>query len=443
MIKLYSHQETALDLLRLNDGFALFMEQGTGKSFPVLFRLVELIEQEKIKSFAIVAPKAVLGSWEEKISQLDTDQQALIASVGYDIVSYDSIWREKFKNKFYDAIVLDEAHYIKNNAAKRTKACLKKCQFAKYRYILTGTPTSNGQLCNFYSEMAAITPSQNTKYVCPLLFDGVSYSKWLKKFAYLNQYHQPWKYHHVDELQEKVGSKSWRVTKEECLDLPDKLPNEVWLIDMDSKAKSIAKNISRFSCDESVDILADNPLTRMLRLRQLSSGFVTNDKDELIELNNNKLSTLLDYLKETSSKTVVYCSFRHSIDQISKSLDKLKIKHIIIDGRTQDRQIFKQFQENAGTKVCICQYASGAAGIDLYASSVCIFYEPTLSSNLHEQARDRIHRIGQSHHCQYIYLLSKGSIERSIYNALINYQDFNEKLFTEYIDEYTKGGRIS
>ena len=442
MIKLYDHQQTALDLLRLNDGFALFMEQGTGKTFPVLFRLCELVKEKKVFSIAIVAPKAVMGAWSEKIKQLDTEQQKLLNNTRLEIVSYDSIWRKKYANEFFDAIVLDEAHYIKNHSAKRTKGCLKKCRYAKYRYILTGTPTSNGQLCNLYSLMAAVTPTRNTKYVYPCLFGGVPYTQWLKTYAYLNQYFQPYRYHNVDDMQEKVKSVSWRVTKDECLDLPEKLPNEIWQIDLDPKAKKMHTNIFKHSADVDANILADNPLTRLLRLRQISSGFVVNDDGETLELNNNKLNTLTDYLKEVESKTVVFCEFRHSIDAISRRLDELKIKHIVIDGRTQDKEIFKKFQDDAEVRVCVCQYASGSAGIDLYASSVCVFYEPTLSSNLHEQARDRIHRIGQNRHCEYIYLLSTPSIERSIYNALINYQDFNEKLFTECIKQYTKGDKL-
>lgn len=442
MIKLYEHQQTALDLLRLNDGFALFMEQGTGKTFPVLFRLCELIEQGKVKSIGIVTPKAVMGAWGEKIKQLDAEQQKLFSSVRLEIISYDSLWRKKYANVYFDAIVLDEAHYIKNNSAKRTKACLKKCQRARYRYILTGTPTSNGQLCNLYSETAAITPTLDTKYVYPVLFGGVSYSAWLKKYAYLNQYWQPYRYHNVDDMQNRVKTVSWRVTKDECLDLPEKLPNEVWDIDMDRITSGISQNLFKHSCDVDFNILADNPLTRLLRLRQCASGFVVDDDGKTIELNTNKLKVLMDYLKDADTKTVVFCEFRHSIDAISKELDKAKIKHIVIDGRTQDKEIFKRFQDDAEVRVCVCQYASGSAGIDLYASSVCIFFEPTLSSNLHEQARDRIHRIGQKSVCEYIYFLSKGSIERQIYNALINYQDFNKKLFTECIEAYTKGEKL-
>ena len=88
------------------------------------------------------------------------------------------------------------------------------------------------------------------------------------------------------------------------------------------------------------------------------------------------------------------------------------------------------------------QYASGSAGIDLYAADTCIFFEPTLSSNLNEQAKDRIHRIGQHRPCSYYYLIADGSIEADIYNALSNYADFGEALFTKYLREYAKGDAV-
>lgn len=442
-MKLYQHQNTALNLLRLNDGFALFMEQGTGKSFPILYRISELIEQGKIRNAVIVAPKAVMSSWHNKIEQLDKELKAPFEHFRLDIVSYDSLWRDKYKNLLWDCVVLDEAHYIKNYKAKRTKACLKKCQRAKYRYILTGTPTSNGQLCNLYSLSAAIYPTTDTKNVYPVLFDGMSYSRWLNKYAYLNQYYQPWKYHNVDELQARIKAYSYRVTKVECLDLPSQLPNEVWTVDMNAKQKSLYKNIAKESADIEHDILADNPLVRSLRLRQIASGFVGNDKDEIIELNSTKTKTVIDYLKEREKKTVIFCEFRHSIDSLSSELNKAKIKHVIIDGRIRDKEVSQKFQSNKSLKVCICQYASGSAGIDLYEADTIIFYEPTLSSNLHEQARDRIHRIGQRQCCSYYYLMTKGSIEFAIYQALNNYSDFNKQLFTQYLSTYTKGENLN
>ena len=74
----------------------------------------------------------------------------------------------------------------------------------------------------------------------------------------------------------------------------------------------------------------------------------------------------------------------------------------------------------------------------MYAADTIIYYEPTLSSNILEQSRDRIHRMGQSEKCSYIHFVTKGTVETAIYKALKGYSDFNEKLFSEYMNEYTK-----
>lgn len=438
-IRLYKHQEVALNLLRLNDSFALFMEQGTGKSFPVLFRIAELSAEHKIKSAAIVAPKAVCESWEKKIEQLSPAQQRSLKLVNLEIVSYDSIWRPKYGNKFWDCVVLDEAHYIKSYKAKRTKACLRKSIYASYRYILTGTPTSNGQLCNLYAETAFLFPYLSSRGVSSELFGGISYSAWLNKYAYLDQYFQPYKYHNIEEIQTALDTCSYRVKKADCLDLPDKLPDEVWYANLtDNKSMKLYKQLANDSASLEQNVYCDNPLTKQLRLRQIASGFCVNEDDETLEINNSKLNILMDYLTETESKTVVFCDFRHSIDRIADELDKRSIEYVVIDGRSKgDEHI--AFQDDEDIKVAICQYQSGSAGIDLYAADTCIFFEPCRSSNLNEQAKDRIHRIGQTSKCSYYYILAKNTIDEAIYDALINYRDFSEKLFTEYLSTYTRG----
>jgi SNF2 family DNA or RNA helicase len=88
--------------------------------------------------------------------------------------------------------------------------------------------------------------------------------------------------------------------------------------------------------------------------------------------------------------------------------------------------------------VIIVQYQSGSAGIDLYSADTIIYYEPTLRSTTLEQSRDRIHRTGQKHKCSYIHFFTKGTVEEQIYKALSSFQDFNEKLFTEYMESYQK-----
>lgn len=446
MIDLYEHQKTALDLLRLNDGFALFMEQGTGKTFPVLFRLAELAANGRITKALVVAPKAVCTSWEDKIDLLSEEQRGSLSRIRLDIVSYDLVWRRKdICNSSYDAVVFDESHYIKTPSAKRTKACLRLARRARYRYILTGTPTSNGQLCNLWSQLAAVDPvkpEKGTYPAYPTCFGGISYYRWIESVAYLNQWRKPYKYRNVAAIQEVMGEHSYRITKEECLDLPEKLPDDILWVHLSPKAVLSYRKMMKDSAIVELDTLAPNPLTRGLRLRQIASGFIDTENGEHHEFECAKVVALKEFLTDFEGKFVVFCEFRHSIDAISALLDKMGLKHVILDGRQQDKGIWRQFQNDEGVRAIICQYQSGSAGIDLYAADTCIFYEPTQSSNLNEQAKDRIHRVGQTRACSYIYLLTANTIEAAIYNALRNYEDFGEALFTQFIDEYTKGARL-
>ena len=103
-----------------------------------------------------------------------------------------------------------------------------------------------------------------------------------------------------------------------------------------------------------------------------------------------------------------------------------------------------QFQSDESIRVITCQYQSGAQGIDLFAADTIIYYEPTLSSTILEQSRDRIHRMGQTQKCSYIHFITKNSVEENIYKALAKYEDFSERLFEFYIKEYIRsysGGR--
>ena len=150
MINLYHHQKIALSYLRTNNAFALFMEQGTGKTFPTLVRLLELLKSKTIDDALVVAPKSTLGAWERDFEKFDESDQLILKS-SITLVNYDLVWRRDSFKKPWGAIVLDEAHFIKNRSSKRSQALLKMAVHAKYKYILTGTPISNGQLENIWS----------------------------------------------------------------------------------------------------------------------------------------------------------------------------------------------------------------------------------------------------------------------------------------------------
>ena len=130
---------------------------GTGKTIPSLCRLLDLFKSRDIKNALVVAPKSALGAWERDIELFnDTDQLLLRDNIT--LINYDRVWRNNFEKNQFDAIILDEAHCIKNRTSNRSKAILKLSVSAKYRYILTGTPISNGQLENIWSLYTFLDP---------------------------------------------------------------------------------------------------------------------------------------------------------------------------------------------------------------------------------------------------------------------------------------------
>ena len=442
MVKLYRHQEIALSYMRANDFFALFMEQGTGKTIPSLFRILDLLRSGSIEEALVVAPKSALGAWERDIELFDSLDRDILRA-GITLINYDKVWRGGDKSPFYKkwgCIILDEAHLIKNRSSQRSKFLLKLACMADFRYLLTGTPIGNGQLENIYALYCFLDPYLERGRVCSRIFGG-SYQKFQDRYCILNMYHKPSSYIHVKELQEIINAHSYRVKKVECLDLPEKLPDEV--IKVDLLEKRLYKKLATESAILEYEILAENPLSRLVKLRQLSSGYLTykeGREEKLLELKTEKLSVLQEILEgyPDDKKVAIYAEFKYSIAQISELLRKMKIRFVVLDGDQKDKTIWRKFQADKRIRVIVCQYKTANAGIDLFASDTIIFYEPTLSSNVLEQSRDRIHRTGQKEKCSYIHLLTKGTVEVDIYRALAGYSDFSEALFTRYMEGYRR-----
>lgn len=422
--------------MRTNPSFSLYMEQGTGKTLTTLVRLVELAESGRIDSALIVAPKAVLASWERDIEKFDRERQRLLRRI-LTIVNYDLVWRRSEYRRHWGAIVLDEAHYIKNRTSNRAKAILEMALDSDFRYALTGTPISNGALHDIWAQMAFLDPVKIPRGVGTNAFPeaGPSYYNFQDRYCFLDQYFKPYRYRHVDELQEIIADHSYRVKKADCLDLPDKLPDEIYEIDL--AEPKMYKELVKESAIVDIELLAENPLLRMLRLRQLCSGHLPG----MDTVKCGKLKALEEYLDGYEDKLVIFAQFTASIDGISNLLRKRKIKHVVLDGRSKDKAIWRKFQIDGSIRVIICQYEAGATGIDLFAANTILYYEPTIRSNTLEQSRDRIHRVGQSRACSYVHFITKGTIEREIYRALQGFADFSEKLFTEYIMEYQRSFR--
>lgn len=391
----------------------------------------------------VVCPKSVIASWERDIEKFSPKQQSLLKKVV--VINYDKVWRDKSFDRIWDCIVLDEAHSIKNRTSRRSEFLLKLSMNAKYRYLLTGTPIGNGQLENIWSLITFLKPYKSGRSICSEVFRdngcgrGTFYD-WCDSYAFLDQYHKPYRYRNINEIQTIINRYSFRVTKQQCMDLPEKLDDEIILVDMPTKIKKLYNDIARKSASLEHDFVADNPLVRLTKLRQICSGWFDNDEERVI-LDNEKIKTLEDMIESMDGKLVIFVEYKQSIRDIAALLTSMKIKFVYLNGEQKDKGIWREFQTDESIRVIICQYASACQGIDLFASSTMIFYEPTLRSNVLEQARDRIHRHGQHHPCSYFFLLTRGSVELNIYRALKGYTDFSEKLFTKYLQEYQRSKR--
>ena len=433
-IELYRHQQVFLSLLQSDMPIAGFLEAGTGKTLPVLYFIAKKLIAGDIEDVLIVAPAATKGVWSRDMDKFEPDVREKLEQA-LTVVSYDLVWRREEYRKHWGIIVLDESHYIKSRTAKRSKALLKMALDSDFRVILTGTPIGNKRMEDIWSQFTFLYPQWGYRGTVKSQIFG-SWKDFTDRYCILDKYWKPYRYLRVSELQDIINQYSYRVTKEECLDLPDVLPDEVWEIDLGEP--KLYKEMANHGVIEKLQMVADNSLTQSLRLRQICSGFVSEGK-EITPLRNKKIQALSEFLDGHEKKLVIYAEFTYSIRAISQLLMKRGTKHVILDGKTRDKNIWKKFQSDDSIRVIVCQSQAAGAGIDLFAADTELYYEMTTSSVVHEQCRARIHRVGQTQKCSYVYFITKGSMERTQYRTLKDQLDFSDKVFGEYLKDFQKG----
>ena len=413
-MKLFEHQKKELELLTAHENFAIFAEQGTGKTLPMLYHITNLLIGGEIDDALIVCPASVRGSWSRDIAKLSGMRRRYAESIT--VVSYDLVWRRREYEKVWGAIVLDESHCIASRSSKRSKFLHKIQKLAKYRYIMTGTPMHNGHYEDYWSQMNFLEDD----------YLG-TFNEFCAHYTVRRQIPGTYvsiivKYRNVDELLAKIGKKAFYVDKKSCLDLPEMLPPQI--IDCELQEKLKYKQALK-SFIEEYDMNIGNPMTIIVKLRQLCSGFIFDDLGDLHELKCEKIKMLDELIDSLSGKIVIFGEFKYSLDQIHKLLDKKKITYVTLDGQQKDKEIWKKFQEDDSITIIVCQYKSANAGIDLYAASNMIFYEPPQSSTTVDQAKSRIHRNGQTRNCSYYWVLTENTVEHDIYDRVTNGIDFN------------------
>ena len=438
---------------RESGGCALLMEMGTGKSLTAVAITGALANAGRIRRVLVVAPLSILGVWEAEFSRFadfpyflavlsgtgekkrDTLRHMAGAALQVAVVNYESAWRMEKDLRLWrpDLIIADEGHKIKTHNIAASKAMHRLGQQAGYRLLLTGTVITN----------KAIDVFSQFKFVNPDIF-GQSFYAFRNRYFDMVGYgnHTPVLKKAMEaELTEKLHSISYRATKAECLDLPE-TTDVIRQVDLEPAALRIYQELVKesYAALSGGEVTAPNILTRLLRLSQLTGGFIGNDETAAVEqVSAAKLSALEDILDGAAAegkKLVIIARFLPEIKAICKLLEKRGLRYACITGEVKNREEqVEQFQTEPEVMAFVGQIATAGMGITLTAASTMVFYSLDYSMSNFEQAKARIHRVGQRMPCTYLYLVARGTVDEKVLLALKDKADLARTL----VDDYRSG----
>ena len=439
----------ALDAKTPGGGFGELFEMGCGKTLTTIAVAGALYNLGKIDRVLVVAPTSVCSVWPHDLNQfaafpwearvlLGDKKKRLkalnelknwpfkalrIAVINYESTHRDGIF-EALAAYRPDLIVCDESQRIKNPSAAQSKALHKLGDAAPFRMILSGTPVQNNAV-DLYSQY---------RFLDPAVY-GANFYAFKNRYCIMGGYgqHQIVGYRNMDELVEKEHSVAYRVTKEECLDLPQQtfINRYFHFTDAEQAIYEQLRKSSFLELETGENVTATTILTMYLRLMQLTGGFLTADESTRPkQVNTAKLDALADivddYVVDAGKKLVIFARFRAEIAAIENLLRLRKIQYGSIYGDVpmEERgKIVEDFQTNPDTKVFVAQIQTAGLGITLHAASTAVFYSYDYNYANYAQALARIHRIGQRLPVTYIHLVVDGSIDEKILAALENKED--------------------
>ena len=450
--KPYAHQLTALEKSWNRENYAYFMEMGTGKTKVLIDNLAMLYDKGKVNGALIIAPKGVVGTWYNQeipthlpthIENVTTLWQANITKkqkesldellkVGEElhilIMNVEAFsttkgveFATKFLNSHRPLIAIDESTTIKNPKAKRTKNIIDLSHLATYRRVMTGSPVTKNPLDLF----------TQCYFLDPYLLGHESYYSFRMRYAIMKtanisgrQIQLVSGFKNLGELSEKLKPFSYRVLKEDCLDLPDKIymkrnitltPDQLKLYDQMRKEALATLNGKTTS--------TVNALTQLMRLQQITCGHFTADDGSTQSIKNNRIGELMDVLEETEGKAIIWAHYQYDITTIIKEVVKVHGPGSIVDyyGLTpqDERQSnIKKFQSDPKCRFIVGTPATGGYGITLTAANTVIYYSNGYDLEKRLQSEDRAHRIGQSKSVTYVDLMCDSTVDEKIVKSL-------------------------
>lgn len=461
-IQLYKHQVRAYNMGLVLQTSAMFMDMGTGKTITMICVAGRRYLDGKVKRLLVVAPTSVCAVWPgeldkfaafpHRVALLLGDRakrvrelkglcapmpRGVVEPLRVAVINYESTWRLEKELIDYapDMIICDESQRIKGHATSQSKAMHRIGKEARYRVILSGTPMQNDPR-DFWSQY---------QFLNPTVFAQTFYA-FQRRYTIMGGpgNHMMLGTRNLDELTRKVHSIAYRVTKAECLDLPEKM-YEDRIVALPEESMRLYKQIRResFLQLEQSEITASNVLVRLLRLQQLTGGFLTDDAGVKKAINTAKLDALRDiledYVQEGGGKLVIFARFIAEVEAITELVERMRIGHVVISGSVatgRRGELVSRFQTDRATQVFIGQIDATAEGITLTAADTVVYYSVNWNLAKYQQSQDRIHRIGQANRCTYLHLVVPGTIDEQIMGALHRKEDLARSITDNWKDYF-------
>ena len=471
--KPYNHQKLALTKSWAEKTYALFMEMGTGKSKVLVDNLAILYEQAAIRGALIVAPKGVYKNWydielpvhlpdhinhtkvlweptnsKKKQLELDTlfDNKGDLKILIMNVEAFSTKKGLDFAHSFLNMLAgkaligIDESTTIKNPTAKRTKNILTLGNLATYRRILTGSPVTKSPL-DLYTQCMFLDKKH-------LGLD--SYYSYRARYAHMvkrnfggRQVQIVDSYRRLDELAGKLDSFSYRVLKEDCLDLPPKVftTRTVELSD-EQKEQYVMMKKAAIAEHKGKLMSSATALTTLLRLHQITCGTFKADDGTVTPIKNNRITALMDCIEEIDGKAIIWATYREDIKNIVAALKKAYGEastveyHGGVDATLRQDNI-AQFQQVKGpTRFFVGNAQTGGYGITLTAANTVIYYSNNYDLEKRLQSEDRAHRIGQTGSVTYVDLVAEKTIDERIIKSLKDKVDIANEIMGEDIKDW-------
>ena len=427
-MNLYPHQIEELNATEDRNRVAYYHDMGLGKTFVGAEKLIRLGSKINL----VVCQKSKIDDWynhfeiyypDNLILNLTDEKEGLIPFINIcidpmllngcknpriiGIINYDLIFRRsELKDLKNFTLLLDESSLIQNEQAKRSKFILNlKPQNV---ILLSGTPTG-GKYERLWSQMKLL---------------GWNISKAMFYDHYVNYHYDDSNgfplmiidgYKNEERLKRKMRQYGCRFLKtDEVFDLPNQVDQKIYI--PSSKEYRIFKDDSIITLnDDNVELVGNTVLTKLLYERQLCGQY-----------SKEKLSAFKDLIESTEDRLIVFYNFNEEWHKLGKIADAADRPSSVVNGQFKDLSALKK--ENG---ILFIQYQAGSMGLNLQMANRIIYFTPPLSSELFEQSKKRIHRIGQNKTCFYYYLICTGSIEKRIYRTLAMRKDYTEELFRD------------